>query len=210
MSRTIFFISDSHFGHKSIINFKNQAGQPLRVRPSVPSGKLCNFTDVEEMDEYMIERWNAVVRPQDKVYHLGDFIVKKAGGPHSVISRLNGKLRLVRGNHDLYRTKDYLQAGVEEVYGQIVGKFQGMLLSHIPVHPASLGLHAEGGRKFVNIHGHIHSNYSWTPFTPHLGPGYFNVSCEVLNYTPISLEGIRKLLSWQDSGLMIKNEWFSV
>lgn len=52
----VFFTSDHHFGHKLIIDFES--------RP---------FNDVEQMNEVMIESWNSVVNPDDKVFHLGDF-----------------------------------------------------------------------------------------------------------------------------------------
>ncbi|NBD27849.1 metallophosphoesterase family protein [Paenibacillus glycinis] len=52
----VFFISDHYFGHKHIIDFES--------RP---------FTEAEEMNEAMIEKWNAVVGKGDKVFHLGDF-----------------------------------------------------------------------------------------------------------------------------------------
>lgn len=50
-----FFIADTHFGHGAIID--------LCHRP---------FKCVEEMDGYMIERWNKKVSPVDTVYIIGD------------------------------------------------------------------------------------------------------------------------------------------
>ena len=52
------FIGDHHFFHKNILEY-----EPI-ARP---------FASVEEMNEAMVERWNSVVKPYDKVYHLGDF-----------------------------------------------------------------------------------------------------------------------------------------
>ncbi len=76
----IFFTSDHHFGHKRIIE--------LASRP---------FASVEEMDEVLIERWNAIVAPGDLVYHLGDF----AFADHApYLERLKGQKRLILGNHD--------------------------------------------------------------------------------------------------------------
>lgn len=77
---SIWFTSDTHFGHKRIIELAN--------RP---------FTSVEEMDEKMIERWNWRVGRGDIVYHLGDF----AFADHTpYLRRLNGQKWLVLGNHD--------------------------------------------------------------------------------------------------------------
>lgn len=88
-----FFVSDTHLGHKNIIKYCN--------RP---------FYSVEQMDEMLICNWNSVVRPNDIVYHLGDF---SFGDPAKYLYRLNGKIHLVKGNHD-HRYKDnvFLENGV--------------------------------------------------------------------------------------------------
>jgi calcineurin-like phosphoesterase family protein len=53
------------------------------------------------MDETMIERHNAKVKPNDVVYMLGDVVINRKSLHH--VSRLNGKKRLVRGNHDIFK-----------------------------------------------------------------------------------------------------------
>lgn len=80
---TVFFTSDTHFGHERIIT--------LSDRP---------FKDVTDMNEALVRNWNAVVGPDDHVYHLGD--VALGGIEHSMayLSRLNGRKTLVTGNHD--------------------------------------------------------------------------------------------------------------
>lgn len=161
----IFIISDTHFGHAAILGFKNLDGSPVR-----------DFASVAEMDEAMVSRWNAVVRPQDHVYHLGDVSMRRE---HlATVGRCNGHKRLVRGNHDIFRTKDYLKY-FDEIYGLRV--LDKILFSHIPVHPESLG------RFDANVHGHVHGLPQGT-----YGPRYYNVSVEVLDYTPISLEDLKK------------------
>lgn len=77
---TAWFTADHHFGHEKIIAYME--------RP---------FSSVEEMDEEMIARWNAVVAPGDMVFHLGDFAWRD---PDRYLAKLNGQKRLVRGNHD--------------------------------------------------------------------------------------------------------------
>ena len=64
MSRNIWVISDTHFQHNNILNFKGNDGLPFRM-----------FNDVQEMNEIMIQRQNEVVRPGDKIYHLGDVVM---------------------------------------------------------------------------------------------------------------------------------------
>lgn len=169
MSNNIFVVSDNHFGHAATFNkFKLPDGSPMRT-----------FSCVEEMDQHMVDRWNAVVRPQDKVYHLGDVAMKRKD--IATVGRCNGHKRLVRGNHDTYATKDYLKY-FEEIYGTRL--IDHLLLSHIPVHPASLRYN------WVNVHGHVHNNVP----QGHFGTRYYNVSVEVMDYTPISIEDLKKRL----------------
>lgn len=159
----IFLISDTHFGHKNILKFKRNDGNPLRP-----------FSSVEEMDETLIENWNKVVKTQDKIYHLGDVTMSNN---LKFISKLNGHKRLVRGNHDKASIKEYIKY-FEEIYGvrQWENRF---IMSHIPLHSDSLG------RWKYNVHGHLHANN-----VP--DERYINVSVEQINYTPIALEELFK------------------
>ena len=130
-----FIVSDTHFGHeKTCTVFKREDGSPLR-----------SFRDADEMNAEMIKRWNAVVRPHDKVYHLGDVVINKKF--LYILPLLNGKKRLIRGNHDIFRDDEYRQYFRELRAYHVMN---GMILSHIPLHPESLG------RFGTNIHGHTH------------------------------------------------------
>ena len=167
---TVYVISDTHFGHANMLSFTRKDGTPMR-----------QFGSVEAMDEHMVEQWNSVVRPQDHIYHLGDFALKTPG--LEITKRLNGHKRLVRGNHDTFKTAAYIKAGFSEIYG--VRVFDDLVLTHIPLHPSSLK------PRWTNLHGHLHNNESDTNWTPSLGDRYFNVSGEVCGYTPLSLEEVR-------------------
>lgn len=162
----VFIISDSHFDHSNILTFKKPDGSPLRV-----------FDDVNHMNEHMVEKWNSVVRPQDKIYHLGDVALKDKG--INYLSRCNGHKRLVLGNHDYGNMRLY-QPYFEAIYSSRI--LDKMLFTHIPVHPLSLG------KAIANIHGHVHDGLR----PDHFGKQYFNVCVEVLDYTPISLEDLKK------------------
>jgi len=86
----IFYTADTHFSHALML-----------------SPKACNrpFSDVREMDEFMVRAWNSVVMPNDFVYHLGDFSMGLHDGERvrSIFSRLMGRKVLVLGNHDYER-----------------------------------------------------------------------------------------------------------
>lgn len=159
----IFFISDTHFGHSNILTFNRNDGTPLR-----------SFVSIEEHDEHLIKCWNDTVRPQDKIYHLGDVVINRRCLP--ILSRLNGHKRLVRGNHDVFRTSEYMEY-FEEIYGCRV--IDRMIFTHIPIHADCMA------RFTANVHGHLHSNTMDDV-------RYLNVSCEQVNYTPISLDEIRE------------------
>jgi len=87
-----FYTADTHFCH------------PLMLSPTA-----CNrpFDDVKAMDEALIRNWNSVVKPDDIVYHLGDFALGLHDGDRvrSIFSRLAGRKFLVLGNHD-YRNQN--------------------------------------------------------------------------------------------------------
>lgn len=167
----IFFASDHHFHHKNILTFKNQDGTPLRV-----------FDDVDHMNEHMVYCHNRVVKPSDKVYFLGDVSMSRNAKGLEILGRMNGEKVLVKGNHDLCTPKQYLEH-FKDIRGS--HQFDGMILTHIPIHPESLA------RWGLNVHGHLHTNRVLT--TSHLiDQRYFNVSVEQINYTPISLEEVKK------------------
>jgi calcineurin-like phosphoesterase family protein len=133
-----FLVSDTHFGHAGVCRF---------THPDDPEVKLRPWSDPDEMDEEMVRRWNERVRPTDKVYHLGDVVINRKA--LRTLHRLNGDKVLIRGNHDIFRDEEY-RTYFRELRAYHV--LNGMILSHIPVHEASLG------RFGVNIHGHLHAS----------------------------------------------------
>lgn len=132
-----FLVSDTHFGHAGVCRF-TEADGVTKIRP---------WTDADEMDEAMIQRWNDVVRPNDKVYHLGDVVINRKA--LKTLTRLNGDKVLIRGNHDIFPDVEYREYFRELRAYHVLN---GMILSHIPLHEASLG------RFGTNIHGHLHTN----------------------------------------------------
>jgi calcineurin-like phosphoesterase family protein len=128
----IFVISDTHFGHKKILEFEAVA------RP---------FATIEEHDRALVERWNTVVKPKDTVWHLGDVFFGKDG--HKPLAELNGIKKLVLGNHDHYPLEIYQQY-FTKIFG--AAQYDNCILTHVPVHPYQLE-----SRYKLNIHGHLHS-----------------------------------------------------
>jgi calcineurin-like phosphoesterase family protein len=135
------------------------------------------------MDEEMVKRWNETVRPNDKVYHLGDVVINRKA--LKIMHRLNGDKVLIRGNHDIFRDDEYREHFRELRAYHVMN---GMILSHIPIHEASLG------RFGVNIHGHLHANrvmgYSIDLDKEVIDPRYHCVCVEHTDYRPILFEDV--------------------
>ena len=158
----IFVISDTHFGHKNILNFEFE-GEKLR-----------DFDSLDEMHETIINRWNNVVTKKDIVYHLGDVASPKNG--LNLLHMLNGRKRLVRGNHDNFKINLYREY-FSEIHG--VRQINGLWLTHVPMHPHSV----LQPRVKANIHGHLHADKI-------AHPRWINVCVECTDYTPISFTNI--------------------
>jgi len=133
---SVFLVSDTHFGHTGVCRFTRDDGV-TKLRP---------WDSPEEMDEAMVKAWNERVKPTDKVYHLGDAVINRKA--LKTLGRLNGDKVLIRGNHDIFRDTEYGQYFRELRAYHVMN---GLILSHIPVHEASMG------RFGTNIHGHLHA-----------------------------------------------------
>ena len=178
---SVFLVSDTHFGHAGVCRFTRADGV-TKLRP---------WDDPQEMDEAMVKAWNERVKSQDKVYHLGDCVINRRA--LSTLARLNGDKVLIRGNHDIFRDDEYRQYFRELRAYHVMN---GLILSHIPVHPESLG------RFGCNIHGHLHANRVMKArgvdartgeilYSDEIDPRYHNVSVEQLpDFAPILFEDV--------------------
>jgi calcineurin-like phosphoesterase family protein len=157
------------------------------------------------MDEEMIKRWNETVRPNDKVYHLGDVVINRKS--LSTLHRLNGDKVLIRGNHDIFRDDEYRRYFRELRAYHVMN---GMILSHIPLHEASLG------RFGVNIHGHLHSNRvkkargidattGKTLYSDENDVRYHCVCVEQTDFTPILFEDVIKRIEAEGGSVGFKS-----
>ena len=183
---SVFLTSDTHFGHAGVCRFTRDDGV-TKLRP---------WTDPDEMDEEMVRRWNDRVRPNDKVYHLGDVVINRKA--LKTMSRLNGDKVLIRGNHDIFKDDDY-RAHFRELRAYHV--MNGMILSHIPIHSDSLG------RFGTNIHGHLHANRVMTEVWGEykIDPRYHCVCVEQTDYTPILFEDVIKRIEAEGGSVGFKN-----
>jgi calcineurin-like phosphoesterase family protein len=163
MDRQQWHISDTHFFSKDLLS--------VECRP---------FSSVKEMNEKIIENWNSVVKPSDRVIHHGDVASEFCSVEQlkELISKLEGQHTLILGNHDSFLSvKDWIKIGFDEVFRFpiIMNKF--FICSHD-------FCYLEPNSCYCNLHGHIHS----MQFDDHIH--FHNVSVEHINYTPINFEAI--------------------
>lgn len=161
------FIADLHLGHTNM---------------ALKRG----FATVEEHDEYIISQWNKKVSKRDITWILGD-VTMESSKSYPLLNRLNGMKKVVLGNHDMMKDIPALLQYVQGVSGMV--SYKGIWLSHCPVHERELEF-----RVPRNIHGHIHEEQimqlesfgfkdEWVP-----DDRYHCVSCEHIDYTPVTLE----------------------
>jgi len=160
----VFFISDSHFSHKNIIEYDK--------RP---------FGSVDEHDEAIIENWNKVVGKDDYVFHLGDF---SFSNPGEFYKKLNGRKTILKGNHDHKKCPEF--DFVDYVELNIMG--QSLYLFHYPIAEWNKAHHGS-----YHIHGHTHGN-SWYDKEFGGKYKVMNVGVNLIDYTPISYEAIHEKL----------------
>jgi calcineurin-like phosphoesterase family protein len=157
---TVFFTADTHFGDHRTIN--------IHKRP---------FGSVAEMDALLIERWNAMVAPDDIVWHLGDVARRSADVP-ALLARLNGTKHLLRGNNDPDATAAANGWASVGDYAEIVLDNRRLVLCHYPFRSWN-GQH----KGALNLHGHSHGRLK--PM-----PRQFDVGVDVHGFAPVRLDAL--------------------
>jgi calcineurin-like phosphoesterase family protein len=177
----IYFSSDHHFNHFNVITYCS--------RP---------FSTIDEMNESLIQKWNDTVGPKDVVWYLGDFSLSRKALP--IVSRLNGEIHLIPGNHDKcfpMRTKHlkmaevYKASGFAEVYftPQHLPELDAMMW-HLPYLPGDITegdfrypewrLEDEGARLLC---GHVHEKWK-------VQDRMINVGVDQWDFRPVSIDQI--------------------
>jgi calcineurin-like phosphoesterase family protein len=201
---TIFFTSDTHFGHARIVELSNR-----------PFAGTKRQTAVEVMNDALVENWNSVVSEGDTVFHLGDVALGPIAESLTHIRRLNGYKILVEGNHDrrfmamqqgkaekAERERErYLNAGFDEVHDNLriagFGDNEPVALSHFPY----TGDHFDGDRfeharqednGLPIVHGHTHSDRAISYSAK--GTLQIHVGVDTWNFAPVSYERITQII----------------
>ena len=154
-----WIISDTHFFHTNI-------------------GRYCDRPD--GWQERIIENWDRFINPEEVVFHAGDLALGKKEDLEVLASLLNGRLYLMRGNHDRRSSAFYHHLGISLVpdpYLLVHPSGLRLVFSHRPILPLEAGV--------LNLHGHIHNNPA-----PELGARHVNLCVEVRKYRPWRLSEI--------------------
>lgn len=167
----VWFIADSHFFHKKVIEYCN--------RP---------FSNVEEMNNIIISNWNKVVKRDDRVFMLGDFALCGKDKLIEIGQKLNGRKVLILGNHDGASLSTYYNAGFEMVSKFPIIFQDFFILSHEPIEFLPLNT------PFVNIFGHVHNDMRFPTITPRGAC----VSVERWNYMPVEFNQLISLIKSED------------
>lgn len=158
----IYVTSDHHWGHAAARSFYR--------RP---------FLSVDEMDRVMIERWNAVVGPEEEVWHLGDFAVHQSTDRvGSLLMLLNGRKHLVVGNNDDDAVTGCAGWRSVQSYAELVVDGVRFVLCHYPFRTWR-----DMGKGAINLHGHSHGRLK--PL-----PRQRDVGVDVWDFRPVRLTDI--------------------
>lgn len=163
----IWFTSDLHLGHKAAITMNN--------RP---------FSDVEEMNEELIRRFNEVVDEQDTVYLLGDICYRiPVEEANALIARLHGRKILCKGNHD----KEYDANLFEGIYDYLTIREEGLVIAlmHYPMMEWLMSF-----RGSIHLHGHMHNTAEYNLRQQSQGTRRYDVGVDANDYAPVSLQMI--------------------
>jgi calcineurin-like phosphoesterase family protein len=130
----IYFTADTHFCDRRVLNIDH--------RP---------FPDMAAHDAALVDNWNAVVKPEDDVWHLGDFMSSRGEDCGRILSMLSGRKHLIIGNNDPENVTAASGWKSVQHYAEIEVDGHRLVLCHYPFRTWN-GM----GKKSLNLHGHSH------------------------------------------------------
>lgn len=169
----ILFTSDPHLGHDKEFVVKARG-----------------FETVEEMNAEIVRRWNERVYPDDDVYVLGDLTLGDIEEGIRLISKLNGYLHIMRGNHDTdKKVERYLELPnvVSVQYADVLKYGKAVFwMGHYPTITANYDDDKPWAKHVVCLFGHTHQEQPFYNDNPYM----YNVGMDAHNCTPISIDEI--------------------
>lgn len=182
----IWFTSDTHFSHDKEFLYGSRG-----------------FNSVEDMNTEIIKRWNAVVAPNDIVYHLGDIFLSNSETGLNAFKQLNGQFHIIRGNHDTDAKIELLKqcSNVIDIQWATMIKYKKIMffLSHCPSVTRTLD-DAPNKQGIINLYGHTHQTtnfYNDNPYMYHVGMDSHNLTPVEINEIITDIKNKRILLDNQ-------------
>ena len=187
-NQKIFMTSDTHWFHENIIKYTN--------RP---------WNGIDDMGEALIKNWNNVVGKGDIVYHLGDVAMggkKRAGELSSILNRLNGTIRLIKGNHDNYVLDEPCVSRFEWVKDYYELKYTSpnhgkkkFVLQHYPLYTWNNAgrINKKNQPSTICLHGHCHGSIDQV----NMKTTRMDVGIDSRGYAPIWIENIIEIMNYR-------------
>lgn len=157
-----WFTSDTHFGDPRILRIDR--------RP---------FRDLPSHDAALIANWNAVVAPDDEIWHLGDFAL----GPSdeavaAILAGLNGTKHLIIGNNDGSGTLAAPGWASVAHYAELTVDDRRLVLCHYAFRTWN-----RMGSGVIDLHGHSHGKLK--PM-----PRQYDVGVDAQGFAPVQIATI--------------------
>ena len=196
-----FYIADLHFFHANM-NYEMD---------------MRGFENAEQMNEYMIARWNGRVRKNDEVMILGDFSIGKGEETNEILKRLNGAKFLITGNHDRFLEDKKFDTKLFRwirPYEEVKDDKRKVILSHYPVfcYNGQYRLDKDGNPKTYMLYGHVHDTHD-----ERLVNRFLDITRETLAYSkgeqalkPIPCQMINCFCKYSDYVPLTLNEWIKL
>lgn len=190
-----YYIADCHFFHGTLNEHMDHRG----------------FSSVEEMNAYMLQKWNEKVRPRDEVVILGDFSFGKPQETNELLEQINGRLCLITGNHDKFLTqRGYNTKRFNWIkdYEELKDEKRKVILSHYPImcYNGQYYIDEDGNPKTYMLYGHVHDTEDQrlleqfqeqmrNTVRPGMHKKEIHIPCQMINcfcmysdYTPLTLD----------------------
>lgn len=140
-----YYIADLHFFHAAMNSKMDCRG----------------FADAEQMNEYMIRKWNGKVHKNDEVVIIGDFSWGSPEETTELLRRLNGRLYLIQGNHDRFlknKEMDLKRFVWVKPYEELQDNRRKVVLCHYPImcYNGQYRLDENGNPRTYMLYGHVH------------------------------------------------------
>lgn len=210
-----YYISDLHFFHSRLNTNMDKRG----------------FESLDTMHEYMIKQWNKKVRKNDEVIVLGDLSIGKWEETKEILDKLNGKIYLIKGNHDKWvndKNADLSRFEFVKDYAEMNDNKRKVILSHYPIlfYNGQYRVDESGNPKVYMLYGHVHNTMdlkliddyqrqtrntlrtSRNTETPSPIPSNaINCFCMFSDYTPLTLDEWIELNNRREQSAIYDENW---